>query len=82
MRVGAIIPTTGELPRTIGLARMARMAEDAGAHSLWTNDHILTVTNPASVYPYALGGRPEFPSSQPPLLPPQRPAVKSAQRCW
>jgi probable F420-dependent oxidoreductase len=65
VRVGAIIPTTGDLPRTAGLANMARMAEDAGAHSLWTNDHILTITNPASTYPYAPGGRSEFPPQLP-----------------
>lgn len=43
MRIGVQIPTTGDLPHEIGLTRMGRLAEDAGADSIWVNDHILMV---------------------------------------
>ncbi|HEX4838298.1 MAG TPA: TIGR03619 family F420-dependent LLM class oxidoreductase [Solirubrobacteraceae bacterium] len=57
MRIGAIVPNDGSLPRQIGLGRMAATAERAGAASLWVSDHLLMVDAPTSRYPYSPDGR-------------------------
>jgi probable F420-dependent oxidoreductase len=60
MRIGAIIPNTGELPRGFGVARMARAAEEAGADSVWVSDHLLMVDVDHADYPYSPDGRPTW----------------------
>jgi probable F420-dependent oxidoreductase len=60
MRIGAIVPTTGELPRSLGLSAMAQTAEAAGAESLCVADHLLMVAHESSDYPYSADGRPTW----------------------
>jgi hypothetical protein len=52
VRLGVQVPTIGDLPRSIGVVRMGRLAEDAGADSLLVSDHILMVEDALD------GGRP------------------------
>jgi probable F420-dependent oxidoreductase len=57
-RLGCSIPTTGSLPLDIGLDRMARLAEEAGAQSLWVSDHIAMFRESSSRYPFSPDGKP------------------------
>jgi len=70
MRFGCRLPTSGDLPTTLGVGPMARAAEAAGARSLWVGDHIVWVRDYASPYPYAPDGRP-------PRLQPETPFFES-----
>jgi len=56
MRVGASIPNDSELPRVLGLARIAEAAERAGAASLWVSDHLLMLDDAFAGYPYTSNG--------------------------
>ncbi len=56
MRVGAIVPNDGECPARLGIPRMARAAEDAGAEGVWVSDHLLLVDEPTEDYPYSADG--------------------------
>lgn len=56
MRVGAIIPVTGTLPVTPGLAKLGRLAESAGVASVWVDDHLVGVPDARSRYPYSEDG--------------------------
>jgi probable F420-dependent oxidoreductase len=58
VRLGVQVPTIGDLPRSIGVVRMGRHAEDAGADSLWVNDHVLMVEGALD------GGRSSYPFSE------------------
>lgn len=60
MRIGAIVPTTGELPRSLGVSEIARAAEEAGAESLCVSDHLLMVERESRDYPYSADGRPTW----------------------
>lgn len=60
MRIGAIVPNTGELPRSLGLSAMAHTAEAAGAESLCVADHLLMVEHESTDYPYSADGRPTW----------------------
>ena len=69
MQIGVQIPTTGNLPHEIGLTRIGRLAEDAGADSIWVNDHILMVEGALdgrrSPYPFSSDGVPVWPVDMP-----------------
>jgi probable F420-dependent oxidoreductase len=65
VRVGAIIPNAGPLPERLGLARMAAVAEAAGAESLWVSDHLLMVDADTRDYPFSGDGRPTWPADSP-----------------
>jgi probable F420-dependent oxidoreductase len=57
VRLGIDIPNEGDLPLELGVVEMARAAEDAGADSVWSNDHLVMVDHPDSHYPYGHDGR-------------------------
>jgi probable F420-dependent oxidoreductase len=69
VQIGVQIPSTGNLPREIGLTKMGRLAEDAGADSIWVNDHILMVEGALdgrrSPYPFSSDGVPWWPVDMP-----------------
>jgi probable F420-dependent oxidoreductase len=56
MKIGVQIPNNSAKPREIGLTNMGRLAEDAGADSLWVNDHLLMVEGGRSPYPFTPDG--------------------------
>jgi probable F420-dependent oxidoreductase len=56
MKIGVQIPNNSAKPREIGLTKMGRLAEDAGADSLWINDHLLMVKGGRSPYPFTPDG--------------------------
>ncbi|QEU96204.1 TIGR03619 family F420-dependent LLM class oxidoreductase [Streptomyces kanamyceticus] len=56
MDVGISLPTTSRRAWDPGLAHVARAAEREGAASLWVNDHLAMVADPASPYPYRADG--------------------------
>ncbi|MDO8212662.1 TIGR03619 family F420-dependent LLM class oxidoreductase [Conexibacter sp. CPCC 206217] len=60
MRIGAIVPNSGELPGALGIGAMAQAAEAAGADSVWVSDHLLMVDAPTDDYPYSDDGRPTW----------------------
>ena len=55
--LGCKVPNTGSLPADPGLAPLARLAESAGATSLWVADHVVITAEVRSRYPYAADGR-------------------------
>jgi probable F420-dependent oxidoreductase len=57
MRWGVDVPNEGDLPLELGVTAMARAAEEAGAVSLWANEHVLMVDSPDARYPYRADGR-------------------------
>lgn len=61
VRIGAIVPNTGELPTTLGIGAMAATAEAAGAEGVWVSDHLLMVDADVEGYPYSADGRPTWP---------------------
>jgi probable F420-dependent oxidoreductase len=62
IKIGAIVPNAGELPGRLGVGRMARAAEEAGADSVWVSDHLMTVDAATDDYPYTADGRPSWPA--------------------
>ena len=58
------IPNNSAKPREIGLTKMGRLAEDAGADSLWVNDHLLMVEG-GSPYPFTPDGAIPWPIDMP-----------------
>lgn len=60
MKLGAAIPSPGGFPEAPGPGVRARMAEDAGAQSLWVNDHLVQVENSTSRYPFSPDGKPTW----------------------
>jgi probable F420-dependent oxidoreductase len=65
MKIGVQIPNNSAMPHTIGLAKMGRLAEDAGAHSIWVNDHLLMVEGGRSLYPFTPDGAIPWPMDLP-----------------
>lgn len=65
MKVGVYVPVTGTLPNEIGVVRMGQLAEDAGADSLWVNDHIFMVEGGQSTYPFSQNGVPPWSTDTP-----------------
>jgi hypothetical protein len=69
VRLGVQVPTIGDLPRSIGVVCMGRLAEDAGADSLWVNDHVLMVEGALdgerSSYPFSEDGVPWWSADMP-----------------
>jgi probable F420-dependent oxidoreductase len=55
--LGCKIPSAGETPMRLDVAKMASAAEEAGADSLWVPDHVVLVEEGTSRYPYATGGQ-------------------------
>ena len=56
MKIGAIVPNAGPIPRLLGVAEMARAAEQAGAASLWVSDHLVLSGEARADYPYSKDG--------------------------
>jgi len=65
MKIGVQIPNNSDKPREIGLTKMGRLAEDAGADSLWVNDHLLMVEGGSSPYPFTADGAIPWPMDMP-----------------
>jgi probable F420-dependent oxidoreductase len=65
MKIGVQIPNDSAKAREIGLTNMGRLAEDAGADSLWVNDHLLTVEGGRSPYPFTPDGAIPWPMDRP-----------------
>jgi probable F420-dependent oxidoreductase len=65
MKVGVQIPNNSEKPLQIGLTKMGQLAEDAGADSLWVNDHLLMVEGGRSPYPFTPDGTIPWPIDLP-----------------
>ena len=65
MKIGVQIPNNSAKPREIGLTKMGRLAEDAGADSLWVNDHLLMVEGGRSPYPFTPDGAIPWPMDMP-----------------
>jgi probable F420-dependent oxidoreductase len=65
MKIGVQIPNNSDKPREIGLTKMGQLAEDAGADSLWVNDHLLMVEGGRSPYPFTPDGAIPWPIDLP-----------------
>ena len=65
MKIGVQIPNNSAKPREIGLTKMGRLAEDAGADSIWVNDHLLMVEGGRSPYPFTPDGAIPWPVDLP-----------------
>lgn len=65
MKIGARLPTHGELPARLGIARMAQRLEAAGFDSIWTSDHLIAPSTVTSRYPYSADGRVSWPRATP-----------------
>ena len=65
MKIGVQIPNNSDKPRQIGLTKMGRLAEDAGADSIWVNDHLLMVEGGRSPYPFTPDGSIPWPMDLP-----------------
>jgi probable F420-dependent oxidoreductase len=65
MKIGVQIPNNSAKPREIGLTNIGRLAEDAGADSLWVNDHLLMVEGGRSPYPFTPDGAIPWPMDLP-----------------
>jgi probable F420-dependent oxidoreductase len=52
VRFGIALPNYGALAAPATLARLARVAEDAGVDSVWVSDHLVAPLGVRSVYPY------------------------------
>jgi probable F420-dependent oxidoreductase len=65
MKIGVQIPNNSDKPRQVGLTKMGRLAEDAGADSLWVNDHLLMVEGGRSPYPFTPDGAIPWPMDLP-----------------
>src|SRR3712207_4253086 len=65
MKIGVQIPNDSPKAREMGLTNMGRLAEDAGADSLWVNDHLLTVEGGRSPYPFTPDGAVPWPMDLP-----------------
>jgi probable F420-dependent oxidoreductase len=65
MKIGVQMPNNSDKPRQIGLTKMGRLAEDAGADSLWVTDHLLMVEGGRSPYPFTPDGSMPWPMDLP-----------------
>lgn len=57
MRIGAKVPTSGDLVSRISVGEAARTLEVAGFESLWVSDHVVMPRHIDSWYPFAADGR-------------------------
>jgi probable F420-dependent oxidoreductase len=65
MKIGVKIPNDSTKAHEIGLTNMGRLAEDAGADSLWLTDHLLMVEGGRSPYPFTPDGAYPWPMDLP-----------------
>ena len=65
MKIGVKIPNDSGKAHDIGLTNMGRLAEEAGADSLWVNDHLLMVESGRSPYPFTPDGAFPWPMDLP-----------------
>jgi probable F420-dependent oxidoreductase len=65
MKIGVQIPNNSAKAHKVGLTKMGRLAEDAGADSLWVNDHLLMVEGGRSPYPFTPDGAIPWPMDLP-----------------
>ena len=65
MKIGVKIPNDSAKAHEIGLTNMGRLAEEAGADSLWVNDHLLMVESGRSPYPFTPDGAFPWPTDLP-----------------
>jgi probable F420-dependent oxidoreductase len=65
MKIGVQIPNNSAKAYKIGLKKMGRLAEDAGAASIWVNDHLLMVEGGRSPYPFTPDGAIPWPMDMP-----------------
>jgi probable F420-dependent oxidoreductase len=66
LRIGAKVPSSGDLPEALGITDMARRLEEAGFASLWCSDHIvMTERADRSYYPFSDDGQPSWDPSTP-----------------
>ena len=65
MNIGVQIPNNSDKARQVGLTKMGRLAEDAGADSIWVNDHLLMVEGGRSPYPFTPDGAIPWPMDLP-----------------
>jgi probable F420-dependent oxidoreductase len=65
VNIGVQIPNNSYKARQIGLTKMGRLAEDAGADSIWVNDHLLMVEGGRSPYPFTPDGAIPWPLDLP-----------------
>ncbi|MCD6054556.1 MAG: Hydride transferase 1 [Rubrobacteraceae bacterium] len=65
MKIGVKIPNDSAKAHDIGLTNMGRLAEEAGADSLWVNDHLLMVESGRSPYPFTPDGAFPWPMDLP-----------------
>ena len=52
VRIGVALPNYGPLASPEVLARLARLAETAGADGIWMSDHLVAPMGSRSIYPY------------------------------
>jgi probable F420-dependent oxidoreductase len=57
VQIGAKLPNSGPLVRTIGITEMAATLERAGFESLWVSDHVVLPKEIRSRYPFAADGK-------------------------
>jgi len=65
LKIGVKIPNDSAKAHDIGLTNMGRLAEEAGADSLWVNDHLLMVESGRSPYPFTPDGAFPWPMDLP-----------------
>lgn len=65
MKAGAAIPSPGVFTIEPGPGERARLAEAAGADSLWVNDHLVQVESSRSRYPFSRDGKLTWPPDLP-----------------
>jgi probable F420-dependent oxidoreductase len=65
LKIGVKIPNDSAKTHDIGLTNMGRLAEEAGADSLWVNDHLLMVESGRSPYPFTPDGAFPWPMDLP-----------------
>src|SRR5215207_1108803 len=65
VNIGVQIPNNSDKARQMGLTKMGQLAEDAGADSLWVNDHLLMVEGLRSPYPFTPDGAIPWPIDLP-----------------
>ena len=55
-RLGCRLPNMGSLPRSPGIAQLARLAEEGGVSALHLSDHIVLPESTTSKYPFTADG--------------------------
>jgi probable F420-dependent oxidoreductase len=72
MKFGLMYASIGPFSRPESLARLARLADDAGFESMWSIEHVVVPVGYQSTYPYNKSGKLPIPDDMPlpdPLLP-------------